>query len=829
MEESVKVYVRVKPSDGADEQLKYGEATVTLNGEQYSFDQVFGKHAKNVDLYNEIGTQIVKAALEDGINTCVFAYGQTGSSKTYSMFGVENDPGLIIQICRQLFLPEQETSLTREISVSYLEIYNEKVYDLLSAGSEGERLKIREHPTEGVYVQALKRVKVKSPEEIFRILSKGTDKRKVAETKVNSRSSRSHCIVTIDISTRDTVKRRTLKSRIALVDLAGSERVGVSMTSGERLKEGGQINKSLVTLGLVIKALVKRSSLTGPSLLGASPSTGVSNSGQKSVFVPYRDSPLTYLLKENLGGNSKTFMLATVSAEEKYTDETKSTLRYASYARCIVNKTSVNLIEETILKKEEIERVRKEEREKRDVELREERAKFEQKINDLIKEIEFLKTQILSRGDDEELKKQLELSERRVEQLLSKQKKRTRKGDVSLSVSPSKLSEYSTYRLVSDKEQQYKLRFGETKVGSNPVDNDIVLNGEFIQPAHCSFIVSQSKTGDSDMITLSVQEIVSEDDKFLQQTLGQFSPGVLPSIFVNGNKVNQAGDVKLCNGDKILVGRSCLFEIQRFDICESVLESPFNIGTLVSPDTEDNENPFVSTLTENYVEEDEDDAIADDFSRSKYDRTSTFMSSLRETHDGSFVGSELENELEIEGRGSFRIISNSFQEYSFASNVLSLYAEIPLVEKIITEDKKSFLLYHLKITLQSSDLEMWTVCRRFSHFYALHKQLKPYLPPLLVKEFPSHFIVGGDEYIAETRRRKLEVYLNGLLSWLVSKFSQIPNVDCEYVKELFPFLKEDALFSHRSGMWVTPDNQNPIEKIAHDFCMRQDNQDFNYV
>lgn len=217
-----------------------------------------------------------------------------------------------------------------------MEIYNERVRDLLHGfDNDGQSKKlqyrVREHPTEGPYVEGLHRHNVTSSEEIMRVLDVGTKQRTVASTRMNATSSRSHALFTIHLTIKTTEHGRVLKrtSRISLVDLAGSERHSVSGTSGERLKEGANINKSLSALGLVITALVERTRLQGDT------------DGRK-VFVPYRDSVLTWLLRTSLGGNSRTIMLATVSPDAKNAEESLSTLRYATRAKEIVNVATVN-------------------------------------------------------------------------------------------------------------------------------------------------------------------------------------------------------------------------------------------------------------------------------------------------------------------------------------------------------------------------------------------------------------------------------------------------------------------------------------------------------
>ena len=215
------------------------------------------------------------------------------------------------------------------VEVSYLEIYNERVKDLLQKGST-HNLKVREHPTTGPYVQDLSKHLVGEYRDILRLMEQGNDLRTTASTNMNDTSSRSHAIFTITFVQAgylDGMPHET-ESKIHLVDLAGSERANATGATGQRLKEGAHINKSLVTLGSVISALAEASSHK--------------NQSSSSKHIPYRDSTLTWLLKDSLGGNSKTIMIAAISPADVNHNETLSTLRYANRAKNIINKPTVN-------------------------------------------------------------------------------------------------------------------------------------------------------------------------------------------------------------------------------------------------------------------------------------------------------------------------------------------------------------------------------------------------------------------------------------------------------------------------------------------------------
>jgi len=283
------------------------------------------KFADQETVFNGVGKQVLTNAIE-GFNACIFAYGQTGSGKSYSMMGVPgqaNHDGLIPRITKELYNNIDQNpnpDVKYKVEVSYMEIYNEKVRDLLNPSDK--TLKVREHAATGPYVDGLVKTAVQSSKEIHDIIEEGGKSRTIAATNMNSESSRSHAVFTV-LLTQET-EHGTMKgekvSRLSLVDLAGSERASKTGAAGSRLKEGSNINKSLTTLGLVISALA---------------------SG-KSKFVPYRDSVLTWLLKDSLGGNSKTAMIATISPAADNYEETLSTLRYADRAKKIVNKAVVN-------------------------------------------------------------------------------------------------------------------------------------------------------------------------------------------------------------------------------------------------------------------------------------------------------------------------------------------------------------------------------------------------------------------------------------------------------------------------------------------------------
>ncbi|XP_064651713.1 kinesin-like protein KIF13A isoform X3 [Lineus longissimus] len=299
----------------------------------WSMDDTNPKYSGQEKVFHNLGADILERAFE-GYNACIFAYGQTGSGKSYTMMGTMNDQGVIPRLCDSLFqqvasLDKEDPDLSCKVEVSYMEIYNEKVHDLLDPKGGKHNLRVREHNILGPYVDGLSQLVVTSFEDIDTLMSEGNKSRTVAATNMNSESSRSHAVFNI-ILTQTLVDRESSVtgekvSKLSLVDLAGSERAQKTGAVGERLKEGSNINKSLTTLGLVISALADQS-----------------GKSSKNKFVPYRDSVLTWLLKDNLGGNSKTVMVATLSPAADNYEETLSTLRYADRAKRIVNHAVVN-------------------------------------------------------------------------------------------------------------------------------------------------------------------------------------------------------------------------------------------------------------------------------------------------------------------------------------------------------------------------------------------------------------------------------------------------------------------------------------------------------
>ncbi|XP_078585442.1 kinesin-like protein KIF13A isoform X6 [Branchiostoma floridae x Branchiostoma japonicum] len=354
---NVKVAVRVRPMnrrelglatkcvvDMEGNQTILGHPT-TKPGERkppktFAFDHCFWsmdetnteKFSSQETVFKCVGADILENAFQ-GYNACIFAYGQTGSGKSYTMMGTADNGGLIPRLCISLFesiMSKSNEILSFKVEVSYMEIYNEKVRDLLDPGTTKHNLKVREHKILGPYVDGLQILAVTKYEDIEKLMNEGNKSRTVAATSMNEESSRSHAVFNIIVTQtlKDLASGVTGEkvSKVSLVDLAGSERAAKTGAAGERLKEGSNINKSLSTLGLVISTLADQSA----------------GKGHKNKFVPYRDSVLTWLLKDNLGGNSKTAMIATISPALDNYEETLSTLRYADRAKRIVNHAVIN-------------------------------------------------------------------------------------------------------------------------------------------------------------------------------------------------------------------------------------------------------------------------------------------------------------------------------------------------------------------------------------------------------------------------------------------------------------------------------------------------------
>uniref|UniRef100_A0A671MFW8 Kinesin-like protein n=1 Tax=Sinocyclocheilus anshuiensis TaxID=1608454 RepID=A0A671MFW8_9TELE len=340
--DNVKVVVRCRPLNEKEKMMAHKQAvavdeirgTITVNKldmtseppKTFTFDTVFGPDSKQLDVYNLTARPIIDSVLE-GYNGTIFAYGQTGTGKTFTMEGVRAVPelrGIIPNSFAHVFghIAKAEGDTSVFFVISYLEIYNEEVRDLLGK-DQMQRLEVKERPDVGVYIKDLSGYVVNNADDMDRIMTLGHKNRSVGATNMNEHSSRSHAIFTITIECSEKGvdgDQHVRMGKLHLVDLAGSERQGKTGATGQRLKEATKINLSLSTLGNVISALVDG----------------------KSTHVPYRNSKLTRLLQDSLGGNSKTMMCANIGPADYNYDETISTLRYANRAKNIKNKARIN-------------------------------------------------------------------------------------------------------------------------------------------------------------------------------------------------------------------------------------------------------------------------------------------------------------------------------------------------------------------------------------------------------------------------------------------------------------------------------------------------------
>ncbi|XP_007990177.3 chromosome-associated kinesin KIF4A isoform X1 [Chlorocebus sabaeus] len=339
----VRVALRCRPlvpkeiSEGCQMCLSFvpGEPQVVVGTDKsFTYDFVFDPSTEQEEVFNTAVAPLIKGVFK-GYNATVLAYGQTGSGKTYSMGGAytaeqENEPtvGVIPRVIQLLFKEiDKKSDFEFTLKVSYLEIYNEEILDLLCPSREKAQINIREDPKEGIKIVGLTEKTVLVALDTVSCLEQGNNSRTVASTAMNSQSSRSHAIFTISIEQRKkSDKNSSFRSKLHLVDLAGSERQKKTKAEGDRLKEGININRGLLCLGNVISAL---------------------GDDKKGGFVPYRDSKLTRLLQDSLGGNSHTLMIACVSPADSNLEETLNTLRYADRARKIKNKPIVNIDPQT--------------------------------------------------------------------------------------------------------------------------------------------------------------------------------------------------------------------------------------------------------------------------------------------------------------------------------------------------------------------------------------------------------------------------------------------------------------------------------------------------
>ncbi|XP_043318134.1 kinesin-like protein KIF1A isoform X14 [Odocoileus virginianus] len=588
---SVKVAVRVRPFNSREMSRESkciiqmsGSTTTIVNPKQpketpksFSFDYSYWSHTSPEDInyasqkqvYRDIGEEMLQHAFE-GYNVCIFAYGQTGAGKSYTMMGKQekDQQGIIPQLCEDLFSRINDTTndnMSYSVEVSYMEIYCERVRDLLNPKNKGN-LRVREHPLLGPYVEDLSKLAVTSYNDIQDLMDSGNKARTVAATNMNETSSRSHAVFNIiftqkrhDAETNITTEK---VSKISLVDLAGSERADSTGAKGTRLKEGANINKSLTTLGKVISALAEMDS--GPNK---------NKKKKKTDFIPYRDSVLTWLLRENLGGNSRTAMVAALSPADINYDETLSTLRYADRAkqiRCnaVINEDPNNkLIREL---KDEVTRLR-------DLLYAQGLGDITDMTNALVgmspssslsalssraASVSSLHERILFAPGSEEAIERLKETEKIIAELNETWEEKLRRTEairmereallaemgVAMREDGGTLGVFSpkkTPHLVNLNEDPlmsecllYYIKDGITRVGREDAEKrqDIVLSGHFIKEEHCVFR-SDSRGGSEAVVTLE--------------------PCEGADTYVNGKKVTEPSVLR--SGNRIIMGKSHVF------------------------------------------------------------------------------------------------------------------------------------------------------------------------------------------------------------------------------------------------------------------------------
>ncbi|CAD8078169.1 unnamed protein product [Paramecium primaurelia] len=552
---SVKVAVRVRPYNARELELNCqlcvamnGPTTILLDIEDpkknrdFAFDYSFWSHdsfendengysraipgTKYADqqmVFDTVGQEILNNAWQ-GYHCCLFAYGQTGAGKSYSMVGYGANKGIVPISCEEIFKRIKKNSdshLTYEVQVSMLEIYNEKVQDLLVPVPKRPTggLKVREHKVYGVYVEGLTKYPVDSYEAIEAKMDEGSKHRTVAATQMNASSSRAHTIIQIEFKEIKNVDGRKSEklSVINLVDLAGSEKVGKTGAQGDRLKEAGNINKSLSVLGQVIAALADKAMGKG-----------------KNAVVPYRDSQLTRILQNALGGNSKTLMICAVSPATDNYEETLSTLRYADQAKKIKNCAVVNESDVDKKLREQQEEIHS---------LKQQLMMLQQQLKGGVINPEMLKQLSQIQDDIETNETIMQENQESFESKLQKQKQKDEEEDDEDIQNEGIKDHPHLLNLNEDPLLNRKilksLNQEETHVGrpnGNPTPQ-IVVNAMCVQPNHA---VIRNKDG------------VIEISPFTKEC-GDF-------IFVNGSPIT--GPTLLHHNDRIIFGTTTTFLVQ---------------------------------------------------------------------------------------------------------------------------------------------------------------------------------------------------------------------------------------------------------------------------
>uniref|UniRef100_A0A673MXA7 plus-end-directed kinesin ATPase n=1 Tax=Sinocyclocheilus rhinocerous TaxID=307959 RepID=A0A673MXA7_9TELE len=608
---SVKVAVRVRPFNSRETSKEskciiqmQGNSTTILNPKNpkeppksFSFDYSYWSHTSPDDpsfasqslVFNDIGKEMLQHAFE-GYNVCIFAYGQTGAGKSYTMMGKqeEGQEGIIPQLCEDLFEKINDNNneeISYSVEVAYMEIYCERVRDLLNPKNKGN-LRVREHPLLGPYVEDLSKLAVTSYTDIADLMDAGNKARTVAATNMNETSSRSHAVFTIVFTQRKYDSETDLStekvSKISLVDLAGSERADSTGAKGTRLKEGANINKSLTTLGKVISALAEVVS-----------SVQYLKKKKKTDFIPYRDSVLTWLLRENLGGNSRTAMVAALSPADINYDETLSTLRYADRAKQIKCNAVINedpnakLVREL---KDEVTRLKE--------------LLHAQGLGDILdtspslgslcsqaglQSVSSIQERIMSTPGGEEAIERLKESEKIIAELNETWEEKLRKTEAIRMERSALLAEMGvairedggTLGVFSPKKTPHLVNLNEDPLMSECLlyyikdgitryeitfRTDIVLSGAHIKEEHCVF--RSFSAGGSELSSVSA-------------VIVKLEPCEGSETYVNGKRVTSA--VQLRSGNRIIMGKNHVFRFNHPEQARAEREKTPTAETPIEP------------------------------------------------------------------------------------------------------------------------------------------------------------------------------------------------------------------------------------------------------
>ena len=592
------------------------------------FKPTSSKYADQSHVFNAVGKEILDNAWE-GYHCCLFAYGQTGSGKSYSMVGYGANKGIVPISCEEIFTrikSNTDAEKSYEVQVSMLEIYNEKVQDLLVPANKRPThgLKVRESKVLGIFVEGLTKYPVTSYEEISKKMDEGYENRTIGSTLMNATSSRAHTIVIIEFKQVAMIagKKSEKLSMINLVDLAGSERAGSTGATGDRLKEGCNINKSLLVLGNVINALADKAL------------------GKKTALPPYRDSALTRILQNALGGNSKTVMICALSPASINYEETLSTLRYADRAKKIQNKAVVNESEH-----DKMVRLLKEEN------------------TDLKKMIEDLQKKLLGQGgsigDEDkkqfaELKEQYDANQRVVNDMQKTFEERVEEAKKNDQVTIEEKVDITAPHLVvlnEDPQLSHKLKYSlknlpiyvGRKHGNPPPQ--IILSGIGIKQNHAVFIEDPENAGS---IILKPNEKGAQD-----------------YIYINGKKQIPEEGIVLQQKDRIIFGTNTILlylnssdgkDLYEFDWEKAQLELQMEIdkeNKRQKEEIEKQQQEKMNLMKQNFEEE---------YERKNKEMKDKFEKHLEESKEQLRINNQNEEKikLEIERQKQEEILKKKF-------------------------------------------------------------------------------------------------------------------------------------------------------------------------